>query len=31
VGTFEKKIELDNFYVPEPPDTFRPQDKPFWQ
>jgi hypothetical protein len=31
VGTFEKKVELDNFYVPEPPDTFRPQDKPFWQ
>jgi len=31
VGTFEKRIELDNFYVPEPPDNVRPEAKPFWQ
>jgi hypothetical protein len=31
VGTFEKKIELNDFYIPEPPDNVRPQEKPFWQ
>lgn len=31
VGTFEKNIELDNFHIPEPPDSVGPEEKPFWQ
>jgi hypothetical protein len=30
-GTFEKKVVLDDFVVPEAPDTVRPPDTPFWQ
>ena len=31
VGTFEKRIELNNFEVPMPPDDAEPQATPFWQ